>query len=158
MKVPKILIVGHARHGKDSVAQHIAQTLGLKYRGSSEVCADWIFEILKEEHGYKTSFECFEDRVNHRALWHKLIAAYNANDNARLGRLIFKDNDIYSGVRSQAEFDAIVAEFNCMVLWVDASKRQPLEPKDSMQLRFDPEFHEYIDNNGTYTELLEQLT
>lgn len=153
----KILVIGHARHGKDSVAQHLAQKYNLSYRGSSEVCADWIFEILKDEHGYKTSHECFEDRVNHRALWHKLIKAYNMDDLGRLGRLILMDNDIYCGIRNPKELEAIIEEWDPIVLWVDASKRCPLEPADSMGIKFDPERFEYLDNNGTWEELLEQL-
>lgn len=153
----KLIVIGHARHGKDSVAQHLAQKLGLRYRGSSEVCADFIFELLKDKYGYKTPLECFEDRVNHRAEWHNIIADYCKDDKARLGKIIFKDNDIYCGIRAQDELDAVMAEFDCLVLWVDASKRHPLEPTSSMQLRFDPERYEYLDNNGTYEELLEQL-
>lgn len=153
----KIVVIGHARHGKDTVAEHLAKECKLSYRGSSDICAAWIFEILKDDHGYESAAACFNDRGTYRALWHKLIAAYTANDKARLGRLVFKDNDIYCGIRAKDELEAVIKEFNPMVFWVDASNRHPLEPKNSMQLSYDPDRFEYIDNNGTLKELLAQL-
>ena len=150
----KILVIGHARHGKDTAAEFLAKILDLNYRGSSEVCAEFIFEELG---CYSTVQECFNDRSNHRAAWHQLIAKYCKDDKARLGKLIYRDNDIYCGVRAQDELDSVIAEFNPLVLWVDASERLPLEPSDSMQLSYEPRFN-FIDNNKSKGWMLKQLT
>ena len=153
----KLIIIGHARHGKDTVAEFLAKKLDLKFKGSSEICAEFVFEKLKDKYGYRSVKKCFNDRAHHRAEWHNIIAEYCKDDKARLGKLIFEENDIYCGIRAKDELEAVMAEFDCMVLWVDASKRMPLEPVDSMQLNFDPERFDYLDNNGTLEELLEQL-
>ncbi len=131
----KILVLGHARHGKDTAAEYLAEKLGLTYAGSSQVCCDaFIFGALKDKYGYTTSQECFEDRVNHRTEWHNLIAEYCKDDKAKLGRLIYESNDIYCGIRAKDECDAVIAEFNPIVIWINATKRVPKEPKSSMQL------------------------
>ena len=149
----KFLVLGHARHGKDTVAERLAISLKLSYKGSSEVCA----EFIKDKLGYDTAEECFKDRVNHRAEWHKLIAEYCVEDKARLGRLIYQDNDIYCGIRAQDEVDAVIEEFDPFVIWVDATGRCPLEPADSMQLTYNHKWL-YVDNNRDRDYLVAQIT
>jgi hypothetical protein len=45
---------------------------------------------LKVKYGYKTSEECFEDRVNHRSEWYDMICEYNLNDKAKLAKGILE--------------------------------------------------------------------
>jgi hypothetical protein len=81
MKLPKLLIIGHARHGKDSMAEILQENFGLKFKSSSEAAAEiFIYDVLKGKYSYKTPQECFKDRVNHRAEWHQLICEYIIND------------------------------------------------------------------------------
>jgi dephospho-CoA kinase len=132
----KILVIGHARHGKDTVCEILQQEYNFRFESSSNFCArKFIFELLKPKYGYFTYEECFNDRHNHRAEWFDLIHGYCNPDLARLGREIFAENDIYCGLRNRLEFDALRNEkvFDYAV-WVDRSQHLPLEPADSMNL------------------------
>ena len=153
----KILVLGHARHGKDTAAEYLAEKLGLTYVGSSQVCCDsFIFAALKDKYGYATSEECFEDRVNHREEWHQLIADFCAGDKAKLGRLVYESNDIYCGIRAKDECRAVIAEFNPIVIWINATKRVPKEPESSMQLTCSPWWVK-VTNHKTGGEFLAKL-
>lgn len=129
----KLMIMGHARHGKDTVCEILRDDYGFTFESSSMAAARYaIYPVLKDLLGYRTIDECYSDRHNHRALWFELIKAYNYRDGARLGQAIFADHDIYCGVRNEAEFMAIkeAVLFDCSV-WVDASERVSAETTDS---------------------------
>jgi hypothetical protein len=153
MNMPKLLIVGHGQHGKDTVCD-ILFASGFTYKSSSRICSElFIFDQLKSKYGYATEVECYEDRHNHRDEWYDMIEAYNKPDATRLGREIFSRFDIYCGLRSDREFFAMreqkVFDFS---VWVDRSKILPLEPESSMKLK--REWMDYeIDNNGTLLDL-----
>lgn len=134
-KEMKLLIVGHARHGKDTVARMIQEFTGLKFKGSSEAASEiFLFDVLKDKYGYKTPEECFEDRVNHRGEWFDLITEYNADDPGRLAKEILKTSDIYVGMRSRREVQSTSRFFDAIICVYDP--RQPLEDKSSLD--FDP--------------------
>lgn len=135
-KFPKMLIVGHARHGKDTLAEIWNEVFGLKYTGSSQACADiFIYDALKLKYGYKTPEECFNDRVNHREEWHNMIAEYNKEDKARLGKEILLVSDCYVGMRANDEIKECLRQgiFE-LVIWVDASERVELEGSESFNI------------------------
>ena len=150
----KLMIIGHARHGKDTVCEILRDQYGLTFRSSSEAAAERvIYPILRDAYGYSTIEECLNDRANHRSAWYQLIREYNTPDLARLAREIYSENDIYCGLRHAEEFEAIKAAglFDYCV-WVDASQRHPAEPASSCSLsRADADF--VLDNNGTLEEL-----
>ena len=76
-----LLIVGHARHGKDTVAEYLRELFGYNFESSSQAASRiFLFDALKEKYGYESPEDCFEDRVNHRAEWHDLIVEYNKKD------------------------------------------------------------------------------
>jgi hypothetical protein len=132
---PKLLVIGHAGHGKDTVC-NILQGYGWTFESSSRILLDeLIFPTLKDKYGYTDSEQCFIDRVNHRQEWFELLAAYNADDAAKMGKLIFSKYDIYCGLRNVHEYNAMLEEqlFDYCI-WVDASKRLPPEPKESITL------------------------
>lgn len=131
----KLLIIGHARHGKDTVAEMISQDFGLTFESSSQAAADiFIYDKLKDKHAYKTPEECFEDRVNHRAEWHDLICEYNAEDRARLAKGILERADMYVGMRSSAEIRECLDQdlFEYVIGVYDP--RKPHESKDSFDI------------------------
>lgn len=131
----KLLIIGHARHGKDTVAQMIEGFTGMNFKSSSEMAAEiFIYDELKDKYGYSTFIECFEDRMNHRAEWHDLIKNYNYPDKAKLAKEILKHNDMYVGMRSQEEIDKCIKDrvFDMIIGVFDPHK--PLEPKDSFDI------------------------
>jgi len=153
MELPKLLLIGHCRHGKDSMAEILQENFGLKFKSSSQAAAEiFIYDALKEKYGYNTPEECFEDRVNHRAEWHQLICEYNIEDKARLAKGILEKADCYVGMRDYREIkECINQELFDLIIWVDASERLPLE--DSSSFNIDKEDADIIiDNNGTYEE------
>lgn len=101
IKRPRILIVGHGRHGKTTAAQIIEKHFGLTHEDSSMAAARiFIYDKLKDKYGYSSFEECYNDRSNHRSEWYDLIRAFNKKDNTKLAREIMKSNDVYCGMRS----------------------------------------------------------
>lgn len=134
----KLLIIGHGRHGKDTVAGILKEEFGLTHLSSSEASSDiFIFDSLKDKYGYSSIEECFNDRANHRSEWYDLICDYNSSDPARLAKEIIKRADVYVGMRSQIELDACIKdELFDFVIGVH-DPRKPLESSDSMSIDVD---------------------
>lgn len=130
------LILGHGRHGKDTLADLMAEHLNISVGSSSEIAnTHAVYQFLKDKYGYENEVECFNDRSNHRAEWFNLIKIYNKNDPARLAKVIFSEHDAYVGLRSRTEYDAIMAlGIVDVVIWVDACDRLPVEDISSMEL------------------------
>lgn len=154
----KLLILGHARHGKDTFAEILRDNFGLSFKSSSEAAAEiFIFDELKDKFGYSTFEECFEDRHNHRPLWHEMIADYNKDDRARLAKGILELNDCYVGMRNDLEIDECKRqELFDLIVWVDASDRLPLEPSESFRINIS-QADIIVPNNGTYEEFVERV-
>ena len=154
MSLPKLLVIGHGRHGKDTVCDILKESYGFSFESSSQFCSKlFIYDQLKDLYGYADEVECYADRHNHRAEWYNAICAYNVPDAARLGRDIFETHDIYCGLRNKKEYHAMrnTGVFDYAV-WVDRSDHLPLEDPSSMSL--EPWMADYtIDNNGTLEEL-----
>jgi len=150
----KLLILGHAGHGKDTVASFITKYTGLRVNSSSMVVAPDIVMPWLAARGYVyPSVEaCYADRGNHRAEWHEAIAAFNTPNKAKLGRLIFAKYDMYSGLRSHEEWLAIKQEkLYDYSIWVDRSVYISPEPTSSMRLGpYAADF--VVNNNGTLYE------
>ena len=154
----KLLIIGHGRHGKDTVAECLRDDYGMTFKSSSMHCAEKVvYPVMKWQHCYESVEECYNDRHNHRAQWFELIANYCADDLARIGREIFEVSDIYCGLRNKREFHAI--KNNGLVdytIWVDRSDWVETEPKTSMSL--EPWMADFvIDNNGTLDQLYRNI-
>ena len=158
-KLPKLLIVGHARHGKDTVVSLLMEQYGIRGCSSSDFATEHVImpHFAKLGKPYATAKECHEDRVNHRALWYDLIVAYNGNDLTRIAREILMDNDAYCGMRNRRELWACQnAKVFDHVIWVDATDRLPLEGNGSMTIQ--PWMADIIlDNNGHWFELEKNL-
>jgi hypothetical protein len=150
----KLLVIGHGRHGKDTVCEILRDKYGYSFESSSQFCSKlFIYDQLKDKYGYDNEEQCYADRHNHRAEWYDAICAYNVPDAARLGREIFKAHDIYCGLRNKREFFAMknTGVFD-KAIWVDRSDHLPPESKNSMSL--EQWMSDYtIDNNGTLEDL-----
>jgi dephospho-CoA kinase len=132
----KLLIIGHMRSGKDTLAEILHENFGIKFISSSQACADiFIYDTLKEKYGYKTPEECFNDRVNHRPEWYEMICDYNKDDKARLAKEILKYNNTYVGMRDHDEIEECRKQglFD-LIIWVDASERLPNEDSSSFNI------------------------
>jgi hypothetical protein len=150
----KLLVIGHGRHGKDTVCEILHKKYNLSFESSSRFCSKhFIFDLLKDKYKYIDETDCYNDRYNHRTEWYNAIRNYNQDDDSRLGREILKIYDIYSGLRNKDEFFALkkmkVFDYS---IWVDRSNYLPLESRDSMNL--EQSMADYkIDNNGNLDDL-----
>lgn len=158
---PRILVLGHGRHGKDTVCEVLKERYGLQFTSSSMFCAERvIMPLLDELDGaqgapapYAHASDCYADRHNHRAFWYEAIRDFNRPDATALGRAIFEENDVYCGLRSKAEFHALKNSgvFDYAV-WVDASDRVP--PEDTSSCTVEPWMADFVlDNNGSLEDL-----
>ena len=150
----KLLVIGHGRHGKDTVCEMLRDDYGYSFESSSKFCSKlFIYNNLKDKYGYADEEQCYADRHNHRTEWYDAICAYNVPDAATLGREMFDAYDIYCGLRNKREFYAMknTGVFD-YAIWVDRSDNLPPESKDSMSLeQWMADFT--IDNNGTLEDL-----
>ena len=158
---PRILILGHARHGKDTVSELLRANHGFRFISSSIFCAAKIIIPAARESNvlpfYVDVAQCFGDRVNHRKFWFDEIAKYNTPDKARLGREIFSQYDVYCGLRSVEEFTALKeAGVFDVAIWVDAANRLPPESLESCTVT--ASMADYVfDNNGSVDDLPARL-
>lgn len=146
----KIMVCGHARHGKDT----FCELLGIPFNSSSAVALDKVI-WRKLNMWYANPQMCFEDRVNQRDIWRRLITEYNTPDKTRLARDIFADNDVYCGIRDPEEFAACRREglFD-LAIWVDACERLPPEPTNGIT----PAMCDIIvNNNGDLDQLVAKV-
>jgi hypothetical protein len=156
MARPRVLILGHGRHGKDTVAEYLCDRTGLTFRSSSLFLAEKIVmpELAKRGICYPTVGECYDDRGNHRDAWFEIIAKSNEADLTKLARGILREANCYVGMRSLREFDATRGLFD-HILWVDATGRGI--PEDStMGIEFETGMVR-IDNGFTLTATYWQL-
>jgi len=151
---PKLLIIGHARHGKDTVAQMIADKMGLKFSSSSDFVGRKAIWPMWGKERYDSYEAMFEDRVNFRSTWGDLIEAYNTPDASRTAsEMIAEGNDMYVGMRRVREWEACMAkELFDHVIWVDAGLRLPSEDAKSMGLKRE-HGDMFINNNGPKSNL-----
>lgn len=153
-----ILIIGHARHGKDTLANMMAQTFGYGFTSSSMMaCHLFIYDKLKDKYGYESKKQCFDDRVNHRAEWHDLICEYNEEDGARLAKEIMKKCNLYVGMRSDKELKACEEQKVFDLVLGVFDPRKPLEKEDSFNIDFWNAAHVVIPNAGSIEDLFRHM-
>lgn len=131
----KVLILGHARHGKDTVAEFMRELFECKFESSSiAACRIFLYDTLKDKYNYSSFEECFEDRIYHREEWHDLIVDYNKDNRARLASEILKNADIYVGMRSDLEVNECIRQglFDLVIGVFDP--RKPLESPKSFNI------------------------
>ena len=160
MKQIKILICAEGRHGKDTLCEILNEKYGLSFASSSYTAAEeFIFDKMKDSHGYKTVQECFDDRHtgDNRRIWYELISEFNKDDKARLAKIILSKNDIYCGLRSKEELDECIRQnlFD-LTFWVDATKRLGhTEDKSSITITKEDCLY-VLDNNSDLANLERQ--
>jgi len=161
----KVLLISHARSGKDTVANMLESMIGLKNTSSSRYALFEVPEIQEElVFNYYGANEPNPDleaiyfgRKERRAFWYNTISNYNSNDPTRLAREIFRDYDIYNGLRDDNEFRYAKAyQLYDICIWVDASERVP--PEDISSMKLNKGMADIIlDNNGTELELVTKV-
>lgn len=154
----KILIIGHARHGKDTAAEMLQQLYGYTFESSSVAAARiFLFDVLKEKYGYGSFIECFNDRVNRRAEWHDAICEYNKDDKARLAKDILAGSNMYVGMRSDVEVEECIKQgiFDHVIAVYDP--RKPEEDKCSFNIDIWKKADFVVPNSEGFTELFQRL-
>lgn len=150
-----ILVLGHSRHGKDTVAEILSHFTGLTFNSSSLVALNAIYPVISEVRGIKDKIELFHDRHNCRKLWKECINLLNYTDKSSLTREILANSDIYVGMRSNDEFEASRHLFKHIV-WVDARNRM-MSSDPTMLIEYDPYSMHLIDNNRDLRALRNQV-
>jgi hypothetical protein len=152
MNTQKLLVIGHGRHGKDTVCEILRDDYGFSFISSSRFVLD---EAIWNDWGasrYADKEACYKDRGNNRALWFDMIAAYNTPDKTRTVTGMFAQGySIYCGLRSRDELNATRHLFD-KIVWVDRELRLPPEIPLSMELSKQDATH-LLDNNETLQEL-----
>ncbi len=147
-----IVIVGHARHGKDTVSSLLAQKTNLVFQNTSMLlCKKVIYPLLKNM--YSSLEDCYNDRGNNRIFWFVALQHYNKFNKDKFIKNVFTVSNIYCGLRNIEELN-IARQANLIdyVIWVDRSKHLSLESVNSMTIKeSDTDYH--IDNNGSLIEL-----
>ena len=146
----KILILGHARHGKDTVAKLLQQEMKLRFIPTSMYIAKHII-YPHFQSKYKNVDECYEDRVNNRELWFNLINEYSKYDPSRLVKEILKCSDIYVGLRCKKQFNSVKHLFD-VIIWVSRHKHAPKESISSCTVH-KTDANILLNNNKTLRDL-----
>lgn len=151
---PKLLIIGHGRHGKDTVAEMIRDLMGLAFTSSSMFVAEEMIWNAWGKDRYESFEAMYDDRANNRKTWADLISAYNTPDKTKTAAtMLSRGFDLYVGMRKFDELTACVeTKLFDFIIWVDACKRLPKEDKSSMDL-VPAHADLFIDNNGTLDQL-----
>lgn len=146
--IKNLMVCGYGRHGKDQFCEF----MGIPFKSSSEIALDIVIWPKWGRYIYANKQECFDDRHNNRQVWFGLIADMCKDDEAALGKVIFKDDPIYCGCRRKEEFEALRkgGHFD-MSVWIDAGLRLPPEPSTSCTITPDM-CNVVITNNGTLDE------
>lgn len=154
---PRLLILGHGRHGKDTVSEMLRERYDFQFTSSSWFCAERVIMPAARSNihmpVYPTVQECYDDRHNFREFWYETIRDFNRPDATALGRAIWAENDVYCGLRSKAEFNALrnVGAYD-YAIWVDASDRLP--PEGAGSISVEPWMADFVlDNNGSLEDL-----
>lgn len=146
--------------GKDYAAEYLKDKLGLSFESSSYfACKHFLYDKFKEEFGYETIEECYEDRHSEgmRQRWFEEIKKLNSKDFTFLSSKIFNKHSIYVGLRSLNELKASLRIWpDAIAIWIDASSRCQLEGNESCDITAD-DCHIVIPNNGTLEEFEERL-
>ena len=149
----KILILGNARHGKDTVAELLNKHYNNTFLSSSQAALDiFLYDKLKNKFNYNSKEEAHNDRINHRKLWYNEICNFNKNDKAKLAKEILNKANCYVGMRDNEEFiECNKQNLFDIIIWVDASDRLPIE-ENSFNIN-KSEADIIIENNTTLQDL-----
>lgn len=156
----KLMILGHGRHGKDTVAEILQKKYGMSFQSSSYAAASIVMMPYFANLGtpYENVDVCYADRHNHRKEWYEQILNFNHDNLHKLMSMIYEKHDIYVGIRSWREYmsgrNAGVFDY---AIWVDRHEHCPPESKDSCTV--EPWMADYVlDNNGTLEDLEKKLS
>lgn len=150
--LPKLMVVGYARHGKDTACEYLRDRYGFTFVSSSDFVLETAVRprLAQEGYTYSSTKECQAQREtvpDWRRIWFEAIRDYNTPDPARLGKELYAQYDIYCGIRRIEEFNALKEGTFDFSIWIDASVRLPPEADTSNTLS--STITDYVVNNNT---------
>jgi hypothetical protein len=150
--MPKVLVCGHGRAGKDTACEIICELTGWKFAGTtSKYLTKFVAAKLglSDEEAYARRHESDETRM----VWFHTGNELRKDDPSLLARMAFQNGDVSGGVRGKPEIEAIRQEGVAdLIIWID--RDVPVDPT----MEFGREYADIvIENNGTVTELREKL-
>lgn len=149
----KLLVLGHAGVGKDTVCELLCETKQLVYKHTSMIAAKIVMqEFEKLDIKYDSAKDCYEDRNKHRNFWFSTLREYNYKYANAFFTLATQESDIYCGMRDTAEFRAVLPEVRD-VIYV---KRDGILVDKTMRIACMREFT-VLTNNGSLAELKEKV-
>ena len=154
----RILILGPARHGKDTFAECLSDLTGWTFGSSSEVVARLFGrDFLERKYGlkYHDLADCMADRYNHREKWYEACREFIGDDLTKLARTVFEEYDIYVGMRGRDELLSVI-DYLDVSIWVEAPSRvggNPDEEAIPENLIKKGDCHLVVNNDGTYHDL-----
>ncbi len=156
----KILILGDAQHGKDTLAEMMVEEFNLTCKSSSRFALEtFLFDILRDKYNlnYKSNDEAYLDRVNHRKKWFDEICSYNSKDKLRLAKKLLKEANIYIGLRRDEEVEEAIKKKTFDKIIGIYDYRKPRESKESNTADVFKYSDIVIMNNGTLEDLKNKL-
>lgn len=160
--LPRLMVIGYARHGKDTACEYLRDRYGFTFISSSTFVLKKAVRprLAQEGYTYASIEECQAQREtvpDWRRIWFEAIRDYNTPDLTRLGKELYEQYDIYCGIRRLEEFLALqAAKVFDVAIWIDASVRLPPEADTSNTLS--PNIVDYVvSNNTTLSDLHRRL-
>lgn len=160
--LPRLMVIGYARHGKDTTCEYLRDRYGFTFVSSSNFVLEKAVRprLAQEGYTYTSIEECQAQREtvpDWRRIWFEAIRDYNTPDPARLGKELYAQYDIYCGIRRLEEFLSLqAAKVFDVAIWIDASVRLPPEADTSNTLS--PNIVDYVvSNNTTLSDLHRRL-
>ena len=154
----KLIVNGHAQHGKDTVADMLADRFKLnKLNASMYIAEKVIMPALPNV--YSCVEECYKDRVNWRDLWFQFLRfkVYHHQD---FWVEFMKNSDVFCGHRSIDEFNYMLSAVECRTVWVH-DPRKPMEAESSNEFQdMDLAYRQHdfvIINDSTLEDLRERV-
>lgn len=152
----KIGICGMGRAGKDTAAECLRDSFGLRYtHGTSLWAASLVWANLNNRgFDYLTLEECYAERHKYRKEWAEIIGTFNAGEPTRMYRNCLQNQDVLVGLRWKSEFDACRAAKLCDV-WLWISRPNCIDPTCEIRAS---DCDCVVRNDGTLDEFKAELS
>lgn len=141
--LPRLMIIGQGRAGKDTAGEWLGNNTLLVYKGSS---SNFALPYVAKEMGQDEK-TCYETRHQNREEWKRICRELRGKDPGILVKAMLKAGaDLVIGIRDKCEIDiARQQQLVDLVIWIEKDV-----PKDPTVDEFDSSDADIIiDNNST---------
>jgi hypothetical protein len=150
-----VLIIGFGGHGKTTVAEILCEKLNWTQGESLYLVEMFIFdEMVKRGFNYSSPYECWLERSKHRLLFQEIILNFNTPDKTKTTKMIFENNEIFTGMRNVTEFSSgYFSGLFSVIIYVDAQERLGIEEPNDCTIPKNIS-HLIIENNDSKEDFL----